>query len=275
MLSSNSALGDFTPEKSINGFFKFLYRRKGGVEIKMELTFNAEIKKHLTDTKIDKSCCRKAYNYGLSLFKDKDFTYIDRTYLKCPLCASHFLRGVFVTSGSVNAPDKSRHLEIKVDGKPEADELTILLTENGFDAKISERRTKNIVYFKDGDTIFGFLSFIGAQRQAFDFLDKIIENQMRNDINRKNNFETANMAKTAAATKKQLEAISYFYNAERMDELSEVLRATAELKYENPDLNLKELAELHTPPITKSCANHRLSKIIEQYEKMQKNRADS
>ena len=174
----------------------------------MELTFNAEIKEYLTESKIDKGCCRKAYSYGLSLFKDDNFTYIDRAYLKCPVCASAFLRGVFVATGSVNAPDKSRHLEIKVGGKPEADELAILLAENGFEGKISKRRTKNIVYFKDGDTIFGFLSFIGAQRQAFDFLDKIIENQMRNDINRKNNFETANMAKTVAATKKQMEAIN-------------------------------------------------------------------
>ena len=238
----------------------------------MELTFNAEIKKHLSDTKIEKGCCKNAYNYGLSLFKDDDFMYIDRRFFRCSSCAANFLKGVFVASGSVNAPDKSHHLEMKVNGKPEADELAILLAENGFEAKISARRTKNIVYFKDGDTIFGFLSFIGAQRQAFDFLDKIIENQMRNDINRKNNFETANMAKTAVATKKQMEAISYFYNTERLDELSEVLRATAELKYENPDLNLKELAELHTPPITKSCVNHRLNKIIEQYEKMQKER---
>ena len=233
----------------------------------MELTFNAEIKKHLTETKIEKGCCKNAYNYGLSLFKDQDFMYIDRRFFRCSSCVSNFMKGVFVSGGSVNAPDKSHHLEIKVNGKPEADELAILLAENGFEAKISQRRSKSIVYFKDGDTIFGFLSFIGAQRQAFDFLDKIIENQMRNDINRKNNFETANMAKTAAATKKQMEAISYFHDTDRMDELSEVLRATAELKYETPDLNLKELAELHTPPITKSCVNHRLNKIIEQYER--------
>ena len=234
----------------------------------MELTFNAEIKKLLTETKIEKSCCKKAYIYGLSLFKEKNFTYIDRSYIKCQSCASHFLRGVFVTGGSVNAPEKSRHLEIKVGGKPEADELAILLSENGFEAKISQRRSKNIVYFKDGDTIFGFLSFIGANKYAFDFLDKIIENQMRNDINRKNNFETANMAKTVVATKKQMEAISFFINTGRLDKLSKVLRATAELKYENPEANLTELAALHEPPITKSCVNHRLNKIIEQYEQI-------
>lgn len=234
----------------------------------MELTFNSEIKKHLTDAKNEKGCCKNAYNYGLSLFKDENFTYIDRRYFRCSACVPHFLKGVFITCGSVNAPDKSRHLELKVNGKPEADELAILLAEHGFEAKISQRRTKNIVYFKDGDTIFGFLSFIGAQRHAFDFLDKIVENQMRNDLNRKQNFEMANMAKTAAATKRQMEAISYFVDTGRLDKLSEVLRATAELKYENPDLNLAELASLHNPPITKSCVNHRLNKIIEQYEKI-------
>lgn len=230
-----------------------------------KLTFTATVKKALADAKIDKGCCRKAYAYGLEVFKG-DFTYIDRAYIRCPSCAAHFLRGVFVQSGSVNAPQKGHHLEIKTAGKPEADELAILLSENGFEAKISVRRSKNIVYFKDGDTIFGFLSFIGAQKCAFDFLEAIIEKQVRNDVNRKNNFDTANMQKTASASKKQLEAINYFYNTGKINTLSDVLRVTAELKHENPSLSLAELAELHEPPITKSCANHRLAKIIEYYE---------
>lgn len=230
-----------------------------------KMTFTAEVKKTLDDIKPEKSCCRHALAYGKEIFRSDSFTYIDKEYMKCPSCTPCFMRGVFCTGGSVNAPDKSRHLEIKVPGKPEADELTILMLENGFEAKISKRRDKYIVYFKDGDKIFDFLSYIGANKCAFEFLDTILENQMRNDINRKNNFDTANMAKTAAAAKRQVEAIAYFYNSGRMSELSDTLRVTAELKYENPDLSLKELAELHNPPITKSCANHRLSKIIEYY----------
>lgn len=233
---------------------------------KERMTFTSQVKKSLTESKAEKSCCKKAYNYGLGIFKEENFTYIDRTYFKCASCASHFLKGVFVSNGSVNAPDKGHHLEMKTAGKPEADELTILLAENGFDAKISCRRSNNIVYFKDGDTIFGFLSFIGAQKCAFDFLEAIIEKQVRNDCNRKTNFDTANMQKTASASKKQLEAINYFYETGKINLLSDVLRATAELKYENPSVSLNELASLHNPEITKSCANHRLSKIIEHYE---------
>lgn len=231
-----------------------------------KLTFTATVKKTLTESKIEKGCCRQAYAYGLEVFDESDFIYIDRRQLKCKNCASSFLRGVFVSNGSVSAPRKGHHLEIKVPGKPEADELAILMAENGFEAKISKRRDKNIVYFKDGDTIFGFLSFIGAQKCAFEFLEAIIEKQVRNDVNRKNNFDTANMQKTANAGKKQLEAINYFYETGKIATLSDVLRVTAEIKHDNPSASLAELAELHEPPITKSCANHRLTKIIEYYE---------
>lgn len=233
-------------------------------------TFNSEVKQTLSELKTEKSCCKKAFAYGKSIFEDNNFTYIDKDFIRCPSCAAGFLRGVFFSCGNVSAPESGRHLEIKVPGKPEADELAIMLLENGFEAKISKRREKYIVYFKDGDRIFDFLSYIGAQKCAFEFLDTILEKQMRNDINRKNNFDTANMAKTAAAAKKQVEAINYFYTSGKMSELSDVLRVTAELKYENPDLSLKELAELHRPPITKSCANHRLNKIIEYYEAQKK-----
>ena len=230
-------------------------------------TYSASVKSVLKELKIDKKCCRNSYNYGLKLFED-DFTFIDRSAFKCPSCASHFLRGVFVGYGFVNPPEKGYHLEIKAPGKPEADEVAIFLSENGLDAKVSKRKNNGIVYFKDGDTIFGFLSFVGAQKYAFEFLDKIVEKQVRNDVNRRMNFESANMQKAATASAKQLEAIRYFSENGKYDLLSDKTAYTARLKEENPSLNLAELAALHEPPVTKSCVNHRLAKIIELYEQL-------
>lgn len=234
---------------------------------KNKITFTGEVKALLMGAKIDKKCCKKACAYGEGFYKSGNFTVIDRSYLKCPGCAAHFLRGIFLASGSVNAPDKGHHLEIKTDSEAGADELAVFLAENGFDAKVSKRRSANIVYFKDGDTIFAFLSFIGAQKCAFDFLEVMIEKQVRNDCNRKTNFDTANIQKAANAGKRQLAAIRYFYDNGKTDMLSDALAYTARLKAENPSLNMNELAALHVPPVTKSCVNHRLTKIIEQYEK--------
>ena len=233
-----------------------------------KLTFTGKVKKSLRSAKIEKLCCKTAYAAGLAFPKKTENAEIGQKLFRCSACAPHFLRGVFLASGSVNAPGKGHHLEMKVDGRDKAQALARVLGESGFEAKISARCTADIVYFKDGDVIFGFLNAIGAQKCAFDFLDVLIEKQVRNDCNRKTNFDAANMAKTAAAGKRQTDAIRLLCEIGEMEKLSEVLQTTAALKLENPSLNLSELAALHEPPITKSCVNHRLNKIIEVYEKL-------
>lgn len=230
-----------------------------------KLTFTGRVKRVLRETKIEKGCCKAAFAAGKRFPKGQtDFTAKE---LRCAACAAHFLRGAFLSAGSVNAPTKGHHLEIKTDAPEKADTLVRLMAESGLEAKCFTRRTSSIVYFKDGDSIFAFLSLVGAQKCAFDFLEVMIEKQVRNDCNRKTNFDAANMLKSANAGKRQLEAIRYFYDCGTLDELSDVLQYTARLKYENPSLNLSELAALHEPPITKSCVNHRLSKLIALYER--------
>lgn len=222
-------------------------------------TFTAEIKQFLSGIK-EKKCCKKASAFA-QVFLDEDIV-LDRSLFKCSECRSAFLRGVFIRCASVNAPDKSNHLEFKLTNEPDADELSILLRECGFEAKVSKRRNTYIVYFKDGETIFQLLSVIGAQKYAFDFLNTIIEKQIRNDVNRVQNCELANMQKTASAAMRVMEAIHALEKEGTLDTLPEKLHYTAMLRKDNPDLSLAELASLHNPPITKSCVNHRLEKIV-------------
>ena len=143
-----------------------------------------------------------------------------------------------------------------------ADELCVFIRECGFEAKESKRKNTYIVYFKDGETIFEFLSFIGANKCAFEFLNTIIEKQIRNNCNRVTNCEYANMQKTANASARQLDAIVKLSENGILETLPEKLLYTAKLKLDNPDMSLSELAAIHEPPITKSCANHRLERII-------------
>lgn len=222
-------------------------------------TFTAEVKRFLSSIK-EKKCCKKANDFA-QVFLDEDIV-LDRALFKCSECRNAFLRGVFIRCASVNAPDKSNHLEFKLTNEPDADELTILLRECGFEAKVSKRRNTYIVYFKDGETIFQLLSVIGAQKYAFDFLNTIIEKQIRNDVNRVQNCELANMQKTASAAMRVMEAIHTLEKDGTFDNLPEKLLYTATLRRDNPDLSLADLAAIHEPPITKSCVNHRLEKIV-------------
>lgn len=160
--------------------------------------------------KKSKSCAvRLLLPPGFRFLRTARVSRLTAVLFRCSACAPHFLRGVFLASGSVNAPEKGHHLEMKVDSREKAKALAEVLSESGFEAKISARRAADIVYFKDGDVIFGFLNAIGAQKCAFEFLDVLIEKQVRNDCNRKTNFDAANMAKTAAAGKRQTDAIRF------------------------------------------------------------------
>lgn len=230
------------------------------MSVNVKQTFTSEVKHVLQNIKNEKKCCKKSREYA-DIFLENS-TLIDRSLFKCDECRGAFLRGVFLKCASVNSPDKSNHLEFKLNNEMNSDELCIFIRECGFEAKTSKRKNTYIVYFKDGEVIFEFLSFIGAQKCAFDFLNNIIEKQIRNNCNRVTNCEYANMKKTADASARQIEAINTLMTDGRFDNLPPKLLYTASLKRDNPDLSLSELASIHEPPITKSCANHRLEKLI-------------
>lgn len=227
--------------------------------INEKITFTGEVKEALCSVK-EKKCCKKARANAESFLLEN--ALIERENFVCEECKNAFLRGVFLKCGSVNAPDKGGHLEMKVGSEMNADEMCIFLREMGLEAKISKRRGKYLVYFKDGDAIFHVLSVMGAQKCAFDLVNNQIEKNIRNNVNRVNNCEMANMQKSANATVRQLDAIRELMRDERFDTLPEKLLYTATLRRDNPDLSLTDLANIHEPPITKSCVNHRLEKLI-------------
>lgn len=228
-------------------------------KINEKLTFTGEVKEAIGQIK-EKKCCKKAREKADKFLTEN--ALIDKGSFTCSECRNAFLREVFLRCGSVNAPDKSNHLEMKMPNEMNADEMCIFLREMGLEAKVSKRREKYVVYFKDGDTIFHLLSILGAQKCAFDLVNTQIEKNIRNNVNRVNNCEMANLQKSASATGRQLDAIKELERDERFENLPEKLLYTASLRRDNPDLSLTDLAAIHEPPITKSCVNHRLEKII-------------
>ena len=85
-------------------------------------------------------------------------------------------------------------------------------------------------------------------------------------MNRRLNCDTANLDKAVEAAQKQTETIRKLQTAGRLDQLPDKLRQTAEMRLENPELPLSELALILDPPVTKSCLNHRLRKLIQLAE---------
>jgi hypothetical protein len=174
-----------------------------------------------------------------------------------------FIKGAFLAGGSVTDPEKRYHLELVTDHYNVSRELTALFIDMGFDPKTVSRGGNYIMYFKQSSVIEDLLTTIGAPVAAMRIMSAKIEKDMMNTVNRKVNCDTANVAKTVEASSEQLAAIRKIREHMAFEGLSDKLKETAKLREENPELALSELAEMLSPPVSKSCLNHRLRKLIE------------
>ena len=189
---------------------------------------------------------------------------IDRGMMKCQFCGWSFVKGVFLSCGTITKPENSYHLEFLMRDAAAATEFAAFLEQLGTSPRITERgETARGVYFKDSESIVDILGYIGANRAAFDILNVKIYKDLRNNANRVSNCELANIGKTVAASNGQMRAIETIISSGRADELPEALRETLDLRMAFPDATLSELAAKHDPPITKSGVNHRLKKLTE------------
>lgn len=171
------------------------------------------------------------------------------------------IRGIFLGSGSINDPTKKYHLEILLNDKDVAQYIQNILKSFNIKAKILEMN--NTIYIKEGEEISKFLAFIGAQKSVLKYEEIRVMREIRNNVNRQVNCETANLNKTISASVMQIEAINYLKKVKKYEELPTSLQEIAELRLEYPEMSLKDLGSLLENPLGKSGVNHRLKKIIE------------
>lgn len=176
-------------------------------------------------------------------------------------CRRAYIRGAFISVGSVNDPEKNYHMEFVLADKFAAEQLRELINSFELDAKVVERKEHYVVYLKEGEQIVDLLNVMEAPLALMDLENVRIVKEMRNDINRKVNCETANLNKVVGAAVKQLEDIEYIEETIGLSRLPEQLEEIARLRLEYPDKSLKELGSFLSTPVGKSGVNHRLRKI--------------
>ncbi|MBP3463841.1 MAG: DNA-binding protein WhiA [Clostridia bacterium] len=180
------------------------------------------------------------------------------------------VRGIFLGSGSVNNPNKKYHLEILLNNRDVAQYIQNILKEANIKTKILEKN--NTIYIKEGEEISKFLAFIGAQKSVLKFEEIRVMKDLRNNVNRQVNCETANLNKTVGAAVIQIEAINFLKKMKKYEELPDSLIEIAELRIEYPEMSLKDLGKQLESPIGKSGVNHRLKKIVEIADEIKRGR---
>ncbi len=173
-----------------------------------------------------------------------------------------FLKIAFIFRGSVNDPQRGYNLEIVGKNKNEAGLIKDSMDTFNLNAKLSQRLDNNIIYLKDSDKISDFLAVIGAMQSLFELENVRAMKSIRNDINRINNFDNANIDRTVKASIVQVDAINKVIEKNAFDEFDELSQKIAKLRLDNPYLSLDELGEKLNPPLTKAKVNYRLQKFI-------------
>lgn len=188
-------------------------------------------------------------------------------------CCAAFFRGIFLAFGSVTNPEREYHLELNALNPMLAEELFLLGQTAGIRFKTTRRKGNEILYLKESEQIEDFLTFLGATRSALRVMDVKVIKDVRNKVNRTTNCVTANLKKTVSASGSQIQDILYIEEHRGLSWLDEDLRELAQLRVENEDLSLRELADRLSTPLSRSGVNHRLRRISEAAARLREEEA--
>lgn len=234
---------------------------KGGVKSGEDIYF-VKLPKGLTMDVLTECGLMRADGESFSSF----VRGISPELIKNTCCAKSYLKGLFLTAGSIYVPQTTEgshggyHAEFQVADEKEAEDIKALLERFGINFKVAQRGVNYIVYAKDKDVLLSFLVMLSLTDSALE-LKKIIEDrELNNFINRGVICEAANLDKTFEAAAKQILAIQKIEEESGLDSLGEPLKEVALSRLNNPTASMSELAELIG--ISKSCLAHRLRKIM-------------
>ncbi len=178
-------------------------------------------------------------------------------------CRRAYARGAFLARGFLSATSHGYHWEIKTPSQADAEKVKRVLETLGLRGARAGRWQKGwVVYLKDAGQIADWLRLSGAHSSLLAFESARVEKEMRNKVNRRVNYETANLSRTAAAALRQKNDIRLIEKTVGLANLVPGLRSLAEARVAQPLASLAELAVSLDPPLSKSGVSHRMRRIL-------------
>ena len=230
-----------------------------------------------TSSDLLERCCitKEKYEFVRSLPKE---------FLASTSAKKAFLKGLFLSCGFIKVPEENfgfgdnsyrggYTLTFNLNSDIIKQDIISLIARECLISEETIRCKKNssVIYLKSGEAICNVLTFMGAVEGSLKLFGIISSRKMRNDLNRANNCDLANINKVVDAGSKHIEAIKKLEESEEYIKLSDVMKETCEMRKKYPDIGIEELGKMFSPPISKSCINHRLRKIVELSAKFENN----
>ena len=181
-----------------------------------------------------------------------------RRVLARACCRGAYLRGAFVVSGSVSAPRRAAHLELRAPDLDHARSLAAIAARNGIELRTASRRGHAIAYAKRRAAIRALLDQMGAEAAVLSLDEAAVVARMLEEANRVTNCDRANLERASSAAHRQREAIA----ALDVVSLPVGLREVAQLRLSHPSSSFTELGQRAHPPLTKSTVVRRMRTLM-------------
>ncbi len=258
---TTDAIRIITESRELSQRLPKLFKKAFGIDFDVIPADDAVGKQNFQITSQQKiSAIMNAYGFDA---KDTFCLHINLSVLEDECCRASFLRGAFLSGGSVTDPMKAYHLELATTHQSVAREAYSLVGEVlAFSPKTANRGGGLVLYIKQSDLISDFLTYLGAPLSAMEIMETKLEKELNNKVNRRCNCDEANTSKVVEAAQEQLVAIRILQEKGVYPNLPHKLLQAARARLENPELSLTELAAMMEPPITKPAMNHRLKKLV-------------
>ncbi len=176
-------------------------------------------------------------------------------------CSKAFLRGAFLVCGSVTDPQKDYHIEFSVTKAKLCEDLMQIIGDLGLRCKKIVRNNSYVVYAKEAESIEDYIGTMGANNAFLEVMQTRAMKDIKNQINRRSNFESANLSRSIEAGLKQVAVIEEILSKIKLSDMTKDLEELCSLRLENPDISLDELGKMMNPQLSRSAVSRRFKKL--------------
>ena len=223
------------------------------------------------DSKEDRKKILEFFGYtGKEISLSINFANFENTTEDENCCYSAFVRGAFLICGNITNPEKEYHLEFNISRIKLASEFLKVLNEIDLNMKTLTRNSTQLIYCKESETIEDCLGKIGATKSFFFLMETKAMKQVKNKINRRTNFEAANLSRTIEAGIAQIEIIEHILSKIKLTDMTDDLAELCTLRLENPEASIDELGKMMSIPLSRSAVSRRFKKLKDIKEEVDK-----
>lgn len=225
--------------------------------------------KVIVASKADRLRVLEFFGYtGKELALRVNLSNLEQTNEDC--CSKAFIRGAFLVCGSITDPEKDYHIEFTVAKAKLCDDLLQIIGDAGLKAKKITRNNSYVVYSKEAEAVEDFIGNMGANNAFMHIMKTRAVKDIKNQINRRSNFESANMLRSIEAGLKQIKMIEFILSKINPDDMTTDLAQLCQIRLDNPEASLDEIGKMMNPPLSRSAVSRRFKKLEAIEEELKK-----